>query len=243
LIKKRKTKMRYKKVNLFAVTLFCIGLTGLQAQTVKDIDGNVYNTVTIGTQVWLKENLKTTKYNDGTAIPNITDAAAWGALTTPAYCWYDNDAATYKATYGALYNWYAVNTGKLCPTGWHVASAAEWGTLIDYLDLGRGSERSVAADKLKEAGMTHWGKPNDRATNESGFTALPGGFRTIKDSKGSFWWVGGDGIWWTSTDAVEQTEYFKGNALYILMYCSYSYVGGSFAGKNMGHSVRCIRDN
>ena len=232
--------MRYKKINLFAVSFFCIGLTGLQAQTVKDIDGNVYNTVTIGTQVWLKENLKTTKYNDGTAIPNIADATAWGALTTPAYCWYDNDAVTYKATYGALYNWYAVNTGKLCPTGWHVASAAEWGTLIDYLDLGRGSERSVAADKLKEAGMTHWPKPNDgatRATNESGFTALPGGQRS---DNSAFYSVGFNGLWWTSSDA---TEFMKGCATYTQMESSYSYVGGSAIAKVRGFSVRCIRDN
>src|SRR5665647_1584626 len=108
-------------VILFSVILFCIGLTGLQAQTVKDIDGNVYHTVKIGTQVWMVENLKTTKYNDGTSIPNIIDGTTWSNLTTPGFCFYNNDAAN-KNIYGALYNWYTVNTGKLAPTGWHVST-------------------------------------------------------------------------------------------------------------------------
>ena len=101
--------------------------------SITDKDGNVYTSVTIGTQVWMKENLKTTKYNDGTAIPLVTDGAAWESLTTPGYCWYNNDAATYKATYGALYNRYTANSGKLCPAGWHVPADSEWTTLTDYL--------------------------------------------------------------------------------------------------------------
>ena len=111
--------MQYKNVILFAVTLFYIGLTGLQAQTVKDIDGNVYKTVTIGKQVWMAENLKTTKYNDGTSISLVTDSTAWKALITPAYSWYNNDIAN-KEIYGALYNWFAVKTNKLCPAIWGV---------------------------------------------------------------------------------------------------------------------------
>jgi len=101
--------------------------------TVTDIDGNVYHIVAIGTQVWMAENLKTTKYNDGTFIPLVTDSTAWGNLSTPGYCWYNNDAATYKNTYGALYNWFTVNTGKLSPKGWHIPSDTEWETLITYL--------------------------------------------------------------------------------------------------------------
>ena len=97
--------------------------------SIKDKDRNVYKTVIIGTQVWMAENLKTTKYKDGTAIPLVTDGNAWAALSTPGYCWYNNDAATYEDTYGVLYNWYTVNTGKLCPTGWHVPSDAEWTTI------------------------------------------------------------------------------------------------------------------
>jgi uncharacterized protein (TIGR02145 family)/uncharacterized repeat protein (TIGR02059 family) len=163
--------------------------------TIKDNDANVYTAVTIGTQVWMIENLKTTKYNDGTSINNVTDSTAWAALTTPAYCWYNNDAATYKATYGALYNWYAVNTGKLCPAGWHVPSDAEWTILTDYL----GGE-SVAGGKMKESGTAHWWDPNISATNESGFTGLPGGYRWkvfytgLIDNN-----ISVEGLWWSST--------------------------------------------
>ena len=117
------------------------------ATTVSDADGYVYHTVTIGAQVWMVENLKTTKYNDGTAIPLVTDSTAWAILTIPGYCWYNNDAVTYKATYGALYNWYAVNTGKLAPKGWHVPADAEWTKLITFL----GGE-DVAGGKMKSTG-------------------------------------------------------------------------------------------
>jgi uncharacterized protein (TIGR02145 family) len=134
---KRITKMRNKKAKLSAVLLLGLGMTGLQAQ-VTDIDGNVYKTIKVGTQTWIKENLKTTKYSDGTAIPNVKDNAVWTQLYTGAYCWYNNDAATNKVVYGALYNWYAVsatsNGGKnVCPTGWHVPSDAEWTALENYL--------------------------------------------------------------------------------------------------------------
>jgi uncharacterized protein (TIGR02145 family) len=129
---KRKDKMQHKNVKLFVVTLFCIGLTRLQAQTVKDIDGNVYKTVTIGKQVWMAENLKTAKYNDGKTIPLVTDNTEWSNLSAPAYCWYNNDIAN-KEVYGALYNWYTVNTNKVCPKGWHIPIDAEWTTLTTYL--------------------------------------------------------------------------------------------------------------
>jgi len=155
--------------------------------TVTDIDGNVYHTVPIGTQVWMVENLKTTRYNDGTPIPNVTDNTAWAYLTTPGYCWYNNDLATYKNTYGALYNGYTVdlysNGGKnVCPTGWHVPSFDEFATLTTYL-----GGVAVAGGKLKETGTTHWTAPNTGATNETGFTALPGGFR---NNYSSFYLIG-----------------------------------------------------
>jgi uncharacterized protein (TIGR02145 family) len=105
-------------------------------ETVTDADGNVYHTVQIGNQVWMVENLRTTKYNDNSPITPVSDNAVWGTLTTEAYCWYNNDEATNKNTYGALYNWYVLNTGKLCPTGWHVPSQAEWETLISSLGGG-----------------------------------------------------------------------------------------------------------
>lgn len=141
--------------------------------SVTDIDENIYNTVQIGTQTWLKENLKTTRYRDGSTIANITDQTAWAALTTGAYCWYDNDGVTNKNTYGALYNYYAIiDSRNLCPTGWHVPSDVEWTALSNYL----GGDK-VSAGKLKEAGTTHWLNPNIGADNSSGFTALPCGYR------------------------------------------------------------------
>ena len=183
------------KSRIIVVLLFELSLTLLQAQTVNDIDGNVYKTVKIGNQIWMAENLKTTKYNDGTAIPLVTDNAAWInrdsiALTTPAYYWYDNDS-TYKNTYGALYNGFAVKTGKLCPTDWHVPTDAEWSELTTYL----GGE-DVAGGKLKETGTDHWQSLNKGATNETGFTALPGGYRTMN---GKFYYINGGSGWWSST--------------------------------------------
>jgi uncharacterized protein (TIGR02145 family) len=138
---------------------------------VKDIDGNIYHSVTIGTQVWLTEDLKTTRYNDGTPIPYVTDTAEWGRLHSGAYCWANNDESN-KSIYGALYNWYTTDLGKLCPAGWHVSSNNDWEKLVDYCG---GWE--IAGGKLKEAGTTHWESPNLGATNEFGFTALPAGGR------------------------------------------------------------------
>jgi uncharacterized protein (TIGR02145 family) len=137
--------------------------------TVKDIDGNIYHTIKIGTQVWLKEDLKTTRYNDGTAIPYVTNDTEWVNLKTGAYRRCNNDDSN-KAIYGALYNWYTLDNGKLCPSGWHIPLDNEWEALIDYCG---GWE--IAGGKLKEAGTQHWDAPNVGATNESGFTALPFG--------------------------------------------------------------------
>jgi len=197
--------------------------------TVTDIDGNVYKTITIGTQTWMAENLRTTKYRDGTAIPNVTDNTAWSNLTTPAYCWYSNDASSYKSRYGALYNWYAVNTGMLAPTGWHVATDAEWTTLTTFL----GGE-SVAGGKLKETGTVNWGSPNTGATNSSGFTALPGGCRFNYD--GAFNYAGYDGNWWSSAEDGTNFAWFR------TMYYNYGIVFRNNYYKHYGFSVRCIRD-
>jgi uncharacterized protein (TIGR02145 family) len=175
-------------------------------------------------------NLKTTKYNDGTTIPLVTDGAAWVALSTPGYCWYNNDAATYKATYGALYNWYTVNTGKLCPTGWHVPTNAEWTTLTTYL----GGE-SVAGGKLKESGTAHWDSPNTGATNETGFSALPGGLRDQLNG-GPFINIGFGGYWRSSN------EYIGYDAQYWGMFSDRSYVWTINADKRSGYSVRCLKN-
>ncbi len=196
--------------------------------SVSDIDGNTYSTVTIGTQVWMKENLKTTKYNDNTAIPLIADDLTWGFRLSPGYCWLSNDAATYKETYGALYNWYTVNAGKLCPTGWHVPSDSEWITLTTYL-----GGINFAGDKLKEIGTSHWASPNSGATNESGFTALPGGYRS---EGGPFGTTGSIGYWWSSS--VKS----NGNPMAWQMSSMYSYVYNYDTTKKFGLSVRCLKD-
>ncbi|MBN1791843.1 MAG: PKD domain-containing protein [Bacteroidales bacterium] len=193
-----------------------------------DGDNNNYPVVKIGTQVWMAENLKTTKYKTGSDIPNVTDATEWSALTTPAYSWYDNDEVTYKNTYGALYNWHTVNTGNLCPTGWQVPDENEWAKLITYL----GGE-SLAGGKLKEIGTTHWTSPNTGAINETGFTALPGGDR---DSDGAFLSIDDYGSWWSAT------EYGTGCAWLRSIYYSSSGVVGSYGGKEFGFSVRCVKD-
>jgi len=219
--------MKHKNLLLFVVSLFSIGLIGIQAQTVKDINGNVYKTVTIGKQVWMAENLKTTKYNDGTTIPLVTENTAWESLTTPAYCWNKNDA-TNKNRYGALYNWYTVNTNKLCPRGWHVPTDAEWATLTTYL----GGE-SVAGGKLKETGTTHWLRPNTGATNETGFTALSSGGRY---EDGRFYDLDSKGYWWSSTEEGEASAW-----CFQLQYAirGINRVGSS---KPFGMSIRCLRN-
>jgi uncharacterized protein (TIGR02145 family) len=194
-----------------------------------DIDGNVYYGIQIGTQLWMRENLKTTKYNDGTNISLVADNTAWSDLTTPGYCWYGNDAATYKNVYGALYNWYAVGTSTLCPTGWHVPSDADWTILTTYL----GGE-NAAGGKLKETSYVHWQTPNAGATNESGFAALPGGYR---EYSGSFASIGYNGLWWSST------EYNTTNAWYRSLGSEFNMVvRQNDRSMKTGFSVRCIKD-
>jgi uncharacterized protein (TIGR02145 family) len=195
---------------------------------VTDIDGNVYQTVTIGTQVWMAENLKVTHYRNGEAIPNITNATTWSGLTTGAYCEYNNDINN-VATYGRLYNWYsAVDSRNIAPAGWHVPSDAEWQTLVDYLG---GS--SVAGGKMKEAGTTHWFSPNTGATNESGFSGLPGGYRV---SSGTYYSIGYLAHFWSST------EYNSSSAWFRYLYYDGSEVARLYYNKRDGFSVRCVRD-
>lgn len=195
---------------------------------VADTDGNLYTTVKIDTQTWLVENLKTTKYNDGTLIPNVTNQSAWEALTTPAYCWYLNNES-YKNPYGALYNWYTVNTGKLCPTGWHVPTHAEWTILTNYL----GGE-SIAGGKLKESGTNHWKTPNAGGDNSSGFTALPGGY--LEDYYG-FNPVGAHGVWWSATEGDSSTAWMR-----YLHFQSIQVLKNN-SKKLKGFSVRCLKND
>ena len=209
--------------------LFSIVLPELAGQTVKDVQGNIYKTVTIGEQTWMAENLKTSKYNDGSAIPLVSKNRIWSILRSPGFCWYDKDIIN-KNIHGALYNWYTVITGKLCPVGWHVPTDAEWTTLINFLG-GMG----VAGTKLKESSNTNTAQSSSEPTNESGFTALPGGFRF---DDGLYSSSGKTGDWWTSTENDKDriaaftytVGYFSGNVSRIL--CS----------KKCGFSVRCIQD-
>lgn len=194
--------------------------------TVNDNDGNTYNVIRIGTQVWMKQNMKTTKLNDGTAIALTEGSSAWSGLTTSGYCWYSNNASN-KTTYGALYNWYAVNTGKLCPTGWHVATDNDWLTLKDYL----GGEL-VAGGKLKETGTSHWSSPNTGATDAYDFTALPGGWRS---DAGTFQNINGFGYWWTST-------LISPNVWYRHIQNDSEKLFRATNSENYGMSVRCIKD-
>ena len=194
----------------------------------KDGDNNNYPVVMIGTQVWMAESLKTTKYNDGADIPLVTVAAEWSNRSTPGYCWYNNDEVTYKNTFGALYNWYTVNNGNICPTNWHVPSHAEWTILTDYL-----GGTSVAGGKLKETGTTHWNSPNSDATNESGFTALPGG--TCR-STGEFGYIGNYGDWWSAT------EYDATRSWNRYLYYGFSEINSGLYTKDAGFCIRCLKD-
>jgi uncharacterized protein (TIGR02145 family) len=197
--------------------------------TVTDHDGNVYHTVNVNTQSWMVENLKTITYNDGSPITLVEDTTDWAGRTTEAYCWYKNDEATNKNTYGALYNFYAVNTGKLCPAGWHVPSQNEWEMLITNL----GGD-SLAGGKLKESGTDHWVSPNTGADNSSGFTALPGGSRY---SNGGFYLNGKYG-WYMS-----KTESDANNSWHVYMQYNTQAIVGKAGSKKDGFSVRCIKDD
>jgi uncharacterized protein (TIGR02145 family) len=198
--------------------------------TIADIDGNVYSVIRIGNQFWMRENLKTVNLNDGTPITHVTDSSLWNLYLTPEYCYYNNDKATYNGPYGALYNWYAVQSGKLCPTGWHVPTHDEWITLISYLGGG-----DVAGWKLKEAGTSHWISPNV-ATNESGFTALPGGLCYNPSGYRVFQNIGLLGYWW-SADQNFGSLYYD---LTLYNYNTSGPIGTQYI--TDGLSVRCIKD-
>lgn len=194
----------------------------LKYGSINDVEGNTYKTIIIGTQTWMAENLKTTRYNDGQKIPRLKDGKA------EMYCWYNNDSVTNKPTYGALYNWYTINTGKLCPSGWHVPSDAEWNLMESYLATNIG-------DKLKETGNSHWTESSVNASNTSGFTGLPGG---ELNGSGIFQTQGTAGIWHTSTEVETNLgDNYRRTLLYntstIDHYQTY---------KSCGYSVRCVKN-
>jgi uncharacterized protein (TIGR02145 family) len=182
--------------------------------------------VTICSQVWMTTNLDVTNYRNGDPIPQVTDPTQWVGLTTGAWCYYNNDPAN-VTIYGKLYNWYAVNDSRgLAPQGWHIPSDAEWTTLSTCL----GGE---AGGAMKEVGTTHWSTPNYGASNSSGFTGLPGGYRGYV---GTFYHIGGYGYWWGST------EYGTNYAWYRLLGDDNGDLGRNFTTKPNGFSVRCLRD-
>ncbi|MGC1391586.1 MAG: fibrobacter succinogenes major paralogous domain-containing protein [Bacteroidales bacterium] len=195
---------------------------------VTDIDGNVYNTVVINTQVWMVENLKTTRYRNGDPIQYISDSTQWNQyLTTGAYCIYRNNASNANA-YGNLYNWYAVNDNRyIAPSGWHVPTDGDWTALTSF--LGGDTE----GGKLKEAGTIHWASPNTGATNETGFTALPGGYR---DDLGFFDWITDYLYLWSSSEAEATVAWYR------FMDNNSGYVIKDVFDKTYGFSVRCIKD-
>lgn len=200
--------------------------------TISDINGNIYETILIGDQLWMAENLKVTHYNDGDVIPTGYSGSEWTSLTEGAYAIYDNSSSNVEI-YGNLYNWYAgVDIRGLCPEGWHVPSDDEWIILTDFL----GGE-SVAGGKMKETGFEHWDSPNTGATNESGFTALPGGTR------GGHVLDGGSYIRKTSFAYFWSTQGVVSNSgvLFELGYNNSSFTSGSLR-KKSGCSVRCVKN-
>lgn len=199
---------------------------------VTDIDGNEYATIQIGFQTWMAENLKTSKYNDGTAIPHVVNTTEWSNLTTGAYSIY-NYSPENEAIYGKLYNWHAVNTGKLCPQGWHIPTDAEWTQLNTYLSSNVGIKMKSTGNKTDGTGLwTKYTSGSPEGTNASGFTGLPGGSR---DSYGTFFDLGYYGYWWSTTefDTGARCRYLDSND---------SGLGTIYYFKTNGFSCRCVKD-
>lgn len=217
-----RAKMCMKKV-LFFMTMVSVVFTAYPQKKVVDIEGNAYNVTVIGTQTWMAENLCVTKYKDGTAIKNVTSHPEWANLTSGAYCWYNNDDKN-KMAFGALYNWYAVETDKLCPNGWHVPSAEEWEILIKYLDAKKGS-----AVMLKN--RTSWydenGKENNIGTDDFGFSAVASGWRS---NLGVFIHLFQDCYFWSSK---QDSYYIRSGDIHVMRF---------YAEKAHGFCVRCIKN-
>jgi uncharacterized protein (TIGR02145 family) len=209
-------------------------------KSIKDLDGNKYYIVSIGNQVWMAENLKATRFNDGTLFPNITDDFAWETLNTPAYCWYNNNQG-FKSTYGALYNWYTIDTASnghrnVCPAGWHIPSDAEWIILVTNLGGEAGS-----GIKLKEAGEFYWYPSTNMGDNTSDFSALPGGKRsekpvsTFDGTSTPFFYIGSIAAWWSNTSTLTDHE--------LEVTVDKSSADKYSSQKNGGYSIRCIKDS
>lgn len=246
----------YKKLNaltktfllssFLAVLLISCGSEGPDPTTVTDIDGNVYTVIRIGEQLWTVENLRTTRYNDGSSIPNIIDSTAWRYATTPGYCYYNNTSSIDTITkFGALYNWYCVKTKKLAPRGWHVPSNEEWYTLKNYLIAnGHTSEGAYLNDEIaiSLSAQTDWASySGSRApgsdllkNNKSGFSALPGGYRFVT---GKFFNIGLEGNWWSSTEELTGSAWSRQLKYSVSRFYEEDYP------KEFGFSVRLVKDD
>ena len=212
-------------------------LTGILTDT---RDGTEYKIVKIGEQWWMAENLSAIKYNDGTDLLLITGNIEWTELKTPGYCWYNNDADTYKKTYGALYNWYAVNYKNICPAGWHVPSDSDWKSLERSVGLSlnepdsAGIRGTIHGGLLKQADTSNWKSPNKDATNKSGFSALPGGHRNW--ASGEFIDNGLYGTWWSGTEADSSYAWRR------TLYYNDGKIRRFTSHKRDGFSVRCVKN-
>lgn len=192
-----------------------------------DIEGNEYKVVNINNQLWMAENLKTTKYNDGSNIINAVEDSLWFTNTAGAYSWYDNDGDSFSESLGALYNWYAVNSGKLCPDNWRVPSDNDWNNLINYL----GGD-SIAGAKLKSIDKNFWNEPNTGASDEYDFNGLAGGMRMID---GRFYGLGEIAQWHSSTEINET------NASSFGAHTNGTDLFNASQEKSYGFYVRCVK--
>lgn len=216
-----------------------------QDSIITDIDGNQYPTISyyindsIYYQTWMQKNLTVSHFQNGDTIPEVSDSATWANLTTGAWCWYNNDSATYAGTYGKLYNWYAINDPRgLAPSGWDIPLKSSWDSLVKFIDINTDtSQGSVnyginAGGPMKQTGTTFWRNPNRGATNASGFSGLPGGCRTASSSFNDNRVLG---VWWS------KSQYSNDNAWFVFLGYDYTQVGRSNNIKKMGFSVRCVK--
>jgi len=208
-----------------------VSLTNGMTAPIEDVDGNSYSTKRIGSQIWMIENLRTSKYADGSPIQNVPNPVTWSSLNTGAFTWYLNDSISNDITFGKLYNWYAVDDPRgLCPTGWHVPTDGEWMILEEFL-LGQ----NVAGGKMKVYGQ-FWNPPNTGASNESGFTALPAGLRNENGAYGTYL---DRGIWWSATKVAEMSPV---SYSYYVTSSSASLVNSISYSQPAGLSIRCVKN-